>query len=105
MSGIDQTQAQPDETAVDAALAVLDQFMAALNAGDEPALLRHCISRITGWPAATCGYGSGPAPISATSSRVRGADWHRSAWDFRRIIAAGRDKGASRRAIHPLPRR
>src|SRR6266478_1267787 len=36
---IDQTQAQPDEAAVGAALAVLDRFMAALNAGDELALL------------------------------------------------------------------
>jgi len=36
---IDQTQARLDSTAVDAALAVLDRFMAALNAGDEPALL------------------------------------------------------------------
>jgi hypothetical protein len=30
---------QPDEAAVGAALAVLDRFMAALNAGNEPALL------------------------------------------------------------------
>src|SRR5215813_5091859 len=35
----DQTQAQPNETAVGAALAVLDCFMATLNAGDELALL------------------------------------------------------------------
>jgi hypothetical protein len=36
---IDQTQAQPDKTAVAEPLAVLDRFMAALNAGNEPALL------------------------------------------------------------------
>src|SRR5437016_13815724 len=36
---VDRTQAQPDEAAVRAALAVLDHFMAALHAGDEPALL------------------------------------------------------------------
>jgi hypothetical protein len=37
--GIDQTQTQPDKPAVREARAVLDRFMAALNAGDEPALL------------------------------------------------------------------
>ena len=36
---INQTQAQPNEAAVGTALAVLDRFMVALNAGDEPALL------------------------------------------------------------------
>jgi hypothetical protein len=46
--GIDQTQTQPEKAAVGAALAVLDRFMSALNAGDEPALLGHCIFRITG---------------------------------------------------------
>ena len=33
---IDQTRVQPEEAAVGAALAVLDRFMVALNAGDEP---------------------------------------------------------------------
>jgi hypothetical protein len=37
--GIDQTQTLPDQAAVKAALAVLDRFMAALNACDEAALL------------------------------------------------------------------
>jgi len=36
---IDQTQSRPDQAGVEAALAVLDRFMMALNAGDEPALL------------------------------------------------------------------
>ena len=36
---IDQTQIQPDKTAVADALTVLDRFMAALNTGNEPALL------------------------------------------------------------------
>jgi hypothetical protein len=36
---IDETQAQPNDAAIRAALAVLDRFMAALNAGDEPSLL------------------------------------------------------------------
>jgi hypothetical protein len=38
-SNVDQTETLPDKTAVDAALAVLDRFMAALNGGDETALL------------------------------------------------------------------
>jgi len=42
---IDRTPAQPDQAAVGAALSVLDRFMVALNAGDEPALLAtlHCM--------------------------------------------------------------
>ena len=38
-TAIDQTQAQHDKTTVAEALAVLDRFMVALNAGNEPALL------------------------------------------------------------------
>src|SRR6266436_7981333 len=42
---IDRNQAQPDQAAVGAALSVLDRFMVAMNAGDEPALLAtlHCM--------------------------------------------------------------
>jgi hypothetical protein len=36
--GIERAQTRPNEAAVGAALAVLDRFMAALNAGDEAAL-------------------------------------------------------------------
>ena len=39
MIAIDETQARPDKAALDAALIVLDRFMAAFNAGDEAALL------------------------------------------------------------------
>jgi hypothetical protein len=48
---------------------------------------RHCISRITGWPGAGCGYGTG-AYLGDFLARA-GADWHHSEWDFRRVIAAG----------------
>jgi hypothetical protein len=44
--GIDQTQAQPDQAAVTAALAVLDRLMAALNGGNEPASLKKRIMAI-----------------------------------------------------------
>jgi hypothetical protein len=89
---IDRTQARPDAEAVDAALAVLDRFMAALNAGDEPALLatlhfphdRLASGRTQVWEA--------PGPYLGDFRARAGADWHHSAWDFRRIIAASPKK-------------
>ena len=49
----------------------------------------HCISRITGSPAAGCGCGISPAPYLGDFLARAGADWHHSAWDFRHVIAAG----------------
>jgi len=85
----DRTQAEPDKAAVDAALAVLDRFMAALNAGDEPALLatlhfphyRLAGGRMRVWDR--------PGSYLGDFRARAGADWHHSAWDFRRVIAAG----------------
>src|ERR1700732_4811486 len=87
--GIDQTQAQPDEAAVGAALAVLDRFMAALKAGDEPALLatlhfphyRLAGGRMRVWDQPGAYLGDFLARASA--------DWHHSDWGLRRVIAAG----------------
>src|SRR5258705_13173695 len=87
--GIDQTQAQPDKAAVGAALAVLDRFMAALNAGDEPALLetlhfphyRLAGGRMRVWDQ--------PGGYLGDFLDWAGADWHHSEWDFRRFIAGG----------------
>jgi len=89
---IDQTQAQPDEAAVGAALAVLDRFMAALNAGNEPALLatlhfphyRLAGGRMRVWD-------QSGAYLGDFLGRA-GADWHHSEWDFRKVIAAGAAK-------------
>ena len=89
---IDQTQARLDSTAVDAALAVLDRFMAALNAGDEPALLatlhvpqyRLAGGRVQVWDR--------PGAYLGDFLARAGADWHHSAWDFRKVIAAGAAK-------------
>ncbi len=92
MSGIDQTQAQPDETAVDAALAVLDQFMAALNAGDEPALLETLHFPHYRLAGGNMRVWERPSAYLGDFLTRAGADWHRSAWDFRRIIAAGPTK-------------
>jgi hypothetical protein len=86
--GIDQTQAQPDKAAVGAALAVLDRFMAALNADDKPALLatlhfphyRLAGGRKRVWDQ--------PVAYLADFLVRAGADWHHSEWDFRRVIAA-----------------
>jgi len=86
---IDQTQAQPDEASVGAALAVLDRFMTALNAGDEPALCatlhfphyRLAGGRMRAWDQ--------PGAYLSDFLARAGADWHHSEWDFRTVIAAG----------------
>ena len=86
---VDQTQAEPDPGAVAAALAVLDRFMRALNAGDEEALLaslhfphyRLAGGRMQIWET--------PGPYLGDFYGRAGADWHHSAWDFRKLIAAG----------------
>jgi hypothetical protein len=86
---IDRTQLRPDETAAKAALTVLDDFMAALNAGEEPALLatlhfphyRLAGSRMRVWDR--------PGPYLGEFLARAGDSWHHSEWDFRRIIAAG----------------
>jgi hypothetical protein len=68
---------------------VLDRFMAALNAGDEPALLatlhfpryRLAGGRMRVWHQ--------PDAYLADFLARAGADWHHSEWDFRKVIAAG----------------
>ena len=87
--GVDRTQAQPDEDAADAALAVLDRFMAALNAGDEPALLATLHFPHYRLAGAGMRVWDQPGPYLADFLARAGPDWHHSAWDFRRVIAAG----------------
>jgi hypothetical protein len=89
---MDQTQTQPDEAAAGAALAVLDRFMAALNVGNEPALLatlhfphyRLAGGRMRVWDQ--------PGAYLGDFLARAGADWHHSEWDFRKVIAAGAAK-------------
>jgi len=89
---VDRSQSQPNPEAVAAAMAVLDRFMAALNAGDEPALLatlhfphyRLAGTRMQSWPA--------PGPYLGDFLSRAGDGWHHSAWDFRNVIAAGPNK-------------
>jgi hypothetical protein len=85
---IDQTPAKPDGDAEDKAIAVLDRFMAALNAGDETALLAtlnfpHC--RLAGGRMRVWDQ---PGAYLGDFLARAGADWHHSGWDFRKVIAA-----------------
>ncbi len=78
---------------VDAALATLDRFMAALNARDEPALnatlnfphVRLASGRVTTWEA------RGTYRIADFLGRA-GDGWHASRWDERTVVHAGADK-------------
>ena len=80
---IDQTQSRPDQAAVEAALAVLDRFMIALNSGDEPALL--ATLHFPHYRLAGDGIQVWDRPGSYLGDfRARaGAGWHYSQWAFR----------------------
>ena len=86
---VDQTQAEPDPEAVAAALAVLDRFMAALNAGDEAALLATLQFPHYRLAGGLMRVWENPGPYLGDFLARAGADWHHSAWDFRKVIAAG----------------
>jgi hypothetical protein len=86
---IGQTQAQLDEAAVGAALAVLDRFMAALNAGNEPALLATLQFPHYWLAGARMRVWNQPGAYLGDFLARAGADWHHSDWDFRKVIAAG----------------
>jgi hypothetical protein len=90
---------------VEASLAVLDRFMMALNAGDEPALL--ATLHFPHYRLAGDGIQVWDRPGSYLGDfRARaGAGWHYSQWDFRNVIAAGPAKVHLDVQIHPLPRR
>ena len=89
---VDRSQVEPDPEVVTAALAVLDRFMKALNAGDEPALLatlhfphyRLAGGRMQIWET--------PGPYLGDFLARAGGDWHHSEWDFRKLIAGGPTK-------------
>ena len=78
--------------AASAAMAVLDAHMAALNAADEPALnatlhfphYRLSGGRLKTWP--------GPGEYLADFRARTTADWHRSEWTEREIVAVSEDK-------------
>ena len=66
--------------------------MAALNAGDEPALLATLHFPHTGWPGGEYGCGNQPGSYLGDFHARASAEWHHSEWDFRNVIAAGPDK-------------
>lgn len=89
----DASLAAPGAAAVEAAMAVLDRFMDALNARDEAALAatmhfphhRFAGDVFTVWRR--------PEDYSMQGFLARAGDgWARSAWDFRRVVAAGPSK-------------
>lgn len=86
---IDRAQAEPDRNAVAAAMAVLDRFMAALNARDEPALLATLHFPHYRLAGGNMRVWDRPAAYLGDFLARAGADWHHSAWDFRHVIAAG----------------
>jgi hypothetical protein len=89
---VDRTLAQPDEAAIGAALAVLDRFMTALNAGDEPALLATLHFPHYRLAGGTTRIWDRPGAYLGDFLARAGADWHHSEWDFRKVIAAGAAK-------------
>lgn len=89
---IDLGVAEPDPAAVAGAMAALDAHMTALNARDESALaatLHFPHYRLTG---GRMKVWSQPDSYFADFRERAGDDWHHSAWDFRRVVAAGPDK-------------
>lgn len=89
----DASQAEPDAAAASAAMALLDRFMAALNARDQAALaatLHFPHHRLAGgrWQ-----VWARPEDYTMESFLARaGEGWARSGWDFRRVVAAGPEK-------------
>ena len=90
---IDATHAEPEAAAVTAAMAVLDGFLDALNAGDEAGLLatmhfpHYRLAGVTMrvWEQPDHSY------LSGFYARA-GEGWHHTEWDFRRVIVAGPEK-------------
>ena len=70
-------------------LAVLDRFMAALNSGDEPALLATLHFPHYRLAGGSMRVWDQPGAYFGDFLARAGADWHHSEWDFRSVIAAG----------------
>ena len=93
MPPIDATQCEPDTAAVEAAMAVLDRFLAALNARDQAALLATMHFPHYRLAGVTMRVWEQPDETYLAGFYARAGDgWHHTAWDFRRVIAAGAEK-------------
>jgi hypothetical protein len=86
--------AMPDEAGAPeaAALAVLDRHIDALNTGDADALVATLHFPHYRLSAAGMRIWEGPERYFADFRERAGGEWHHSAWDFRRVIAASPDK-------------
>jgi len=90
---IDATHAEPDAAAVAAGMAVLDRFLAALNARDEETLLATMHFPHYRLAGVTMRVWDEPDASYLTGFYARaGEGWHHTAWDFRRVIVAGPEK-------------
>ena len=90
---IDETHAEPDQTAVAAGLAVLDRFMAALNARDQTALLASMHFPHYRLAGVTMRVWEQPDASYFAGFLARAGDgWDHTHWDFRRVIVAGPEK-------------
>lgn len=90
---IDETHLEPDAAAVAGAMAVLDRFMAALNARDQAALLASMHFPHYRLAGVTMRVGEQPDESYFAGFLARAGDgWHHTAWDFRRVIVAGPEK-------------
>jgi hypothetical protein len=90
---IDATHVEPDAVAVAAGMAVLDRFLAALNARDEKALLATMHFPHYRLAGVTMRVWEEPDDSYLTGFYARaGEGWHHTAWDFRRVIVAGPEK-------------
>lgn len=86
------TLPESDSQAISAALEVLDRHISALNAGDAAALaetLHFPHYRLAG---ACMQVWERPDSYLKDFSSRAGNDWHHSAWEFRKAIAASTDK-------------
>jgi hypothetical protein len=84
--------AHPDLEAAAAALAVLEAHLAALNARDETALhatLHFPHYRLSG---GRMKVWQKPDDYFADFQARATGEWNHSAWDFRNVVAAGKDK-------------
>jgi hypothetical protein len=89
----DATHVEPDEAAVAAGLAVLDRFLAALNAHDEAGLLATMHFPHYRLAGVTMRVWEQPDASYFAGFLTRAGDgWHHTEWDFRRVIVAGAEK-------------
>jgi hypothetical protein len=90
---IDATHVEPDAEAVVAGLDALDRFLRALNARDQAALLATMHFPHYRLAGVTMRVWDAPDETYLAAFLARAGDgWHRTEWDFRRVIAAGPEK-------------